>query len=253
MRIPGAALLGLEVLPDELDDERRSGTVAGTDGAGPRSPALRRLAWTVLACAVIAVVGWAVAFSSILGVRQVTVRGESLLSEGTVREAADIVQGAPLARLDTGAIRDRIEALPEVASAEVTVSYPSSVIIKVIERVPVGYRTTADAVWLVDSGDLAFRRVDAAPAGLPELPAGGDDGARASALVAAALPQPLRVQVASIEAKSSNSVEMTLGDGRTVIWGGSVRNEQKAALLGSLLGQPGDTFDISAEGVVVVR
>lgn len=257
MRFPGASLLGLEQLPDE--DLPPHGYGPASRG---RSPWWRRALWTAAVVALVAGVGWVVAVSPVLGVRQVTVRGEVLLSEDQIRAAAAIVDGTPLVRLDTGAIRGRLEQLPEVESARVSVSYPSTVAIAVVERTAVGFRTESGGIRLVDGSGVAFRTVAEAPAGLPQLPAPPPAGdwspaeaaaALACAQVAAALPEPIRVQVASIDAQSANSVQLALADGRTVVWGGSVRNEQKAALLAPLLSREGSVLDISAEGVVVVR
>ncbi len=257
MRIPGAGLLGLEPLP--YDDQPPEGYA---DPVRRRSPWWRRALWTVVVAALVAGVGWVVAFSPVLGVRTVDVRGEALLTEDQIRAAAGIAGGTPLVRLDTGSIRARVAALPEIESVRVAVSYPSSVLIDVVERAPVGYRTEIGGIKLVDRSGLAFLTVEQAPEGLPQLPAPPPSGrwepadaaaALACAQVAAALPEPLRAQVATIDAHTENSVQLGLADGRTVIWGGSVRNEQKAQILVPLLAQEGDVFDISAEGVAVVR
>lgn len=266
MRFPGAALLGLEPLPDDdllPGDDLPLDAYRGRPGAlRSRSPWWRRALWAVVVVGLVAGIGWVVAVSPVLGVRQVSVRGEAQLSEAQIRAAADIVDGTPLVRLDTGVIRARVEALPGIESARVSVSYPSRVSIDVTERSAVAYRTESDGIRLVDAAGVAFRAVAEPPAGLPQLPAPPPTGqwtaaesaaALACAQVAAALPQPIRLQVARIDAKTANSVQLALIDGRSVIWGGAVRNEEKAQLLAPLLGQEGSVFDISAQGVVVVR
>jgi cell division protein FtsQ len=261
VRLPGAALLGLGPLPDD-DLIRDDPQASGYPGYRARSPWWRRGLWLVAIAALAAGIGWVVALSPVLGVRQVSIRGEALLTEDQIRAAADIVDGTPLVRLDTDAIRARLEGLPEVESARVSVSYPSTVSIDVVERTAVGYRGEADGIRVVDGTGVAFRAVPEAPPGLPQLPAPPPAGqwntaqaaaAVACAEVAAALPRPIQAQVARIEATTANSVQLNLADGRTIIWGGAVRNEQKALLLAPLLGRDGSVFDISAEGVVVVR
>jgi cell division protein FtsQ len=262
VRIPGAAVLGLGALPDEDDCPGSPAPAPPGAPAPPRRSRWRRALWGLGAAALVAAMGWLVGFSPVLGVRDVDVRGESMLNEQQVRAAAGIDSGTPLVRLGTGRIEDRVGALPEVASVRVSVSYPSTVIIEIAERVAVGYRMEGRQALLVDAANTAFRAVEEAPAGLPRLPSPPPAGewsaadaaaAAACAEVAASLPEPLRIQVGEVGARSENSVELTLADGRTVIWGGSVRNEQKAALLGPLLGRDGTVFDISADGVVVVR
>ena len=88
---------------------------------------------------------WIVAFSPVLGVRHVVVTGTHTLNAADVQRAAAVEDGAPLVRLDTAAVRNRVEAIPDVASAYVSVSYPSTVRIAVHERVPVGYLTGAQS------------------------------------------------------------------------------------------------------------
>jgi cell division protein FtsQ len=231
----------------------------GPPSGAPARPVRRRSRWRValgalVVLAVIAGVGWVVLVSSVLGARTVDVRGEHLLTAQQVRAAAAIRDGAPLARLDTGAVRRRVEALPEVAAAKVDVSYPSTVTIDVTERVAVAVQKNASgAPVLVDATGKAFRQVDAPPAGLPEITAAQPDTLTACAQVAEALPAALRASIATIGAQTVNSITLTLADGRTVLWGSSADNAKKAALLPTLLSQPGDSFDISADGIVVVR
>jgi cell division protein FtsQ len=236
----------------------RVGTADLSAAGSPRRPkAPWRIALSAaIVLALVAGLAWIVAFSPVLGVRHVTVRGESLLTAEQVRAAADIGSGTPLLRVRTSAVEARVEALPEVASARVSVTYPSTVTIVVSERVAVGYVAsvaTPPVVSLIDRTGTAFRPVTGAPAGLPQLTATTAAAVRASAEVAASLPQAIRATVTTITAKSENSVVLTLSDGRSVIWGGSVRNAQKAALLPALLTQDGSSIDVSADGVVVVR
>jgi cell division protein FtsQ len=235
---------------------------AGTASASPAGSSQRpRSGWRVALSAVIVLalaagVAWVVAFSPVLGVRHVTVRGESVLSADEVRAVADIHSGTPLLRIRTARIEARVDALPEVASTRVSVTYPSTVTILVSERIAVGYvasTATPPVLSLIDHTAKAFRSVPTAPSGLPQLTATNEAAVRASAEVVASLPQAIRATVTTVSAKTANSVVLTLADGRSVIWGGSVRNAEKAALLPALLTQDGSSIDVSADGVVVVR
>ena len=96
---------------------------------------LRRTLVGVAVVAVLALlVTWLVAFSPLLGASTVQVQGATTLSDDQVRSAAAIADGTPLVRLDTAAVARRVEALPQVASARVTVAYPSTVTVTVLER-----------------------------------------------------------------------------------------------------------------------
>jgi cell division protein FtsQ len=194
---------------------------------------------------------WLVGFSGVLAAHKVLVRGARLLSAQHIRAVAAVPSGQPLIRLDTGAIEARLRTMPEIRSATVRTSYPSTVVVTVRERVAVGYRSSGGGAELVDEADVGFRSQPEPPAGLPRLNAAGDSGA--AALVAAALPSRIAGQVTVITAPTPESVTLTLADGRTVVWGGPDRSADKARLLPALLGQPGRYFDVSDPDSVISR
>lgn len=238
-----------------------SGPPGSVDPPGaprPTVPGGNRLLYLVAgSAAAILVVVWLIAFSPALGARTVTVTGVHTLTADQVRTAAAISNGTPLIRLDTAAVRRRVEALPDVAGASVSVTYPSTVRIRITERVPVGYLAATGGFSLIDATGLQYRAVATAPAGLPRftLPTGASAGptGRAMADVAAALPSAVRGQLVQVSADSPQSITLVLRDGRTVLWGSSERNAQKAALLPALLTQSGQHFDVSNPDFVIAR
>jgi cell division protein FtsQ len=214
--------------------------------AGDRPPRNRRrvVGIAVSIAVVLAVFGtWLIAFSSVFGVRTVEVHGVHLLSAAQVRAAADVKNGTPLVRVDTSAITRRIEQLAEVESAQVSTSFPSTVVITIEERVPVGYVLRAGHVRLVDHSGLEYRTVGSAPLDLPRLavPTGKDEQRTAAAVaaVAAALPARIRRQINSIQALDPDSITLVLTRGRIVRWGSAGRTAEKAQLLPALLKQRG--------------
>jgi cell division protein FtsQ len=226
----------------------RTGMPAGSEG--------RRRRWPVLAAVAVLVLGmvWLIEFSSVLGVRTVTVSGQSRVSAAQITQAAGIAEGAPLARLDTAAVRARIARIPAIRSVVVRTSYPSTVTIRVSERVAVGYRSVAGAVVLVDADDVAFATQSRAPSGLPQLDGTADPArAAAAATVAAAFAPGFARVVSRIAAPSTQSVTLTLTDGRTILWGGTDRSAEKAALVPVLIHQPGTYFDVSDPSSVISR
>jgi cell division protein FtsQ len=221
-------------------------------------PARRRYPIVIAgAVAFVLIAVWVVAFSPLLGVRTVTVSGTKAVTTAQVETAAAITSGTPLVRLDTGAVRKRVESLPGVASASVSVSYPSTVHIGIVERVAVGYLATGGSFTLVDRSGAQYEKVDSAPPGLPRFALPTGRGAQATGqavtVVAAALSTSVLAQLNQISADTPQAITLTLRDGRTVAWGSDDRSRQKAALLPALLGQPGMHFDVSNPDVVVVR
>jgi cell division protein FtsQ len=221
------------------------------DAEGPAPRDRRRTVLIAVAAAVVvAVLGtWLVAFSPVFGVRTVEVRGTHRLSAEQVRAAADVQHGMPLVRLDTSAITRRVEQLAEVESAQVSTSFPSTVVITVDERVPVGYVVVSGRVRLVDHTGDAYREVRRAPHGLPRfvLPTGNvarSTGAGVAA-VAAALPASILRQVRSIEALDPSSITLVLSGERIVRWGSADRTADKARLLPVLLRHHPNQIDLT--------
>jgi cell division protein FtsQ len=217
----------------------------------------RRIIVAVAVISLLAVGSWAVAFSPLLGARRLVVHGTHQLTAAQVRTAAAVRHGAPLLRLDTGAVAGRVEALPDIASARVQVTYPSTVVISVTERVAVGYLAAGSSSILVDRTGTQFRTVAAAPRALPrfQVPAGspGMAAARAAATVADALTPAVRAKLASIDATDPLSIRLLLSDGRIVRWGSADRSADKARVLPALLSRPGTMFDVSDPDVVVAH
>lgn len=235
---------------------------ARRDPSLPRRFRTRWLVGVAVALVVTVLITWVVAFSTILGVRIVQVRGTQLLTADTVRRAAAVPPGTPLVRLDTGAIRARVMTLPEVASAAVETSYPSTVVVTIVERRPVGYVVAgavagAASIHLLDRTGRQYRVVAAKPAGLPRLVFADGAGARATATAVAAvaggLPAAVLHRVRSIQALDPDAITLVLRSGTVVAWGSADRTAEKARILPVLLQQPGKQFDLTDPAQPVVR
>lgn len=214
----------------------------------------------LIVCAVLVALGvavWVLWFSSLLSVRAVDVHGTRALTDAQVRAAAEVPDGEPLARLDTGAVRDRVARIPGVARVRVSRSWPSTVRITVTEREPLAGVARDNQIWLVDRKGVLFQKVDGMPRGMPTLQVSGvgpdSERARAALTVLDALPDNMRAQVLAVTAESPESVEFSLRDGRQVVWGGADRSAEKVKVLEPLLGSEGKVFDVSSPSVVVVR
>jgi len=215
---------------------------AEPDEDAPR-PSRRRTVLVLVAVAALVAVAlvWVVAYSSLLGVRTVDVRGAHVLTSAEVEAAAGVAKGTPLVRVDTAAVTRRVERLPDVAAAEVSTTFPSTLVIRVTERQAVGYVRRGSQAVLVDRTGDQFRTVNAAPRGLPRfvVPEGTDARTTGGAVatVAAALPASLRRQVRSIEALDPAAITLVLTRGRDVAWGSAQSSSLKARLLPTLLAQ----------------
>jgi cell division protein FtsQ len=224
--------------------------IADSDGTGRRGWS-RRTVLVIVAVAVllVATATWVVAFSPLLGVRTVSVRGEQAVTQQQIVAAADIAHGTPLVRLDTAAAARRVEAIEGIYTARVSTSFPSTVVISVVERTPVGVVKHDHRYVLVDRTGDQYRTVDSEPPHLPVfvVPVGTDSRTTGGAVatVAAALTAPLRARIASIQALDPNAITLLLTDGRVVAWGSVDRSSEKARILPILLRQKGHQFDVT--------
>jgi cell division protein FtsQ len=193
------------------------------------------------------------------------VDGASSLSTEEVREAAGIDVGIPLLRVEVEDVEARVARLPQIASVEVTRGWPRSVVITVVERVPVAVVGEAGRRSLVDSDGVLFDTITGeAPPGVVPLDVadpGPEDPATTAALEAlVALPGAVRAEIDGAAVTGPENITLTLTDGTLVQWGGPAESAKKASVLTALLGrmadgevEPAGTIDLSTPDAVVLR
>ncbi|MDU7361734.1 MAG: FtsQ-type POTRA domain-containing protein [Propionibacteriaceae bacterium] len=191
---------------------------------------------------------WLFFLSTTFSAKEVVVQGVKLLDVQAVRQSASVRSDVPLARLDTNAIRERVEKLPEVRKAEVSVDYPSTVRIQVTERVALYQLAKQNAFSWVDAEGVEFRTGQGRSKTLPEAKLRRDDERirRDVATVATHVPQAAKGKVTQISARSVDRIELSLADKRTIIWGSADESELKSEVLQTLLSVDAKVYDVSA-------
>jgi cell division protein FtsQ len=235
-RAGGGAAPGRRAAADRRIAERRKAIIAA------RVRRRRRiLGWSLVAIALAAGVAWLIR-TPLFGLTTVRVSGTRAVAPAEVLEASRVRIGEPYLGLDLAAIRDRVAALPRVAAVRVTRDYPSSLRIAVTERPPVASVSTGSVFWLVAADGTVLDAAASRPADLPyvarvPLPQGVRAGTRlppgnelANALTALGGMAPqLKRQVTGVNARSLDSLEFTLKDGSTVLYGLAVDQPAKDA------------------------
>ncbi len=201
-------------------------------------------------------VGLVLYFTPLMAARGIVVNGIGAVTREEVLDAAHVKPGTPLLQINTDRVADRVAAIRRVASAHVQRDYPSALMITVVERIPVVVKDLPDGPHLFDRDGVDFATAPPPPA-LPYLdvenPGPADPATKAALAVLTALRPEVVAQVSRIAAPSVASITLTLGDGRTVIWGTNDRTEEKAQKLAALLTRPGRTYDVSSPDLPTVR
>lgn len=239
----------------------RTRTAPANHGSRPPQPT-RRIgrrgpAWlrpVLVAAALITVFGvltWLVAFSSVLDVRSIDVRGARLLDADAVRAVAAVPLGQPLARIDLDAIRDRIGELPEAEAVEVRRTWPHTVTIAITERTAVAVLDDGSGYRLLDRTGVAYHPVDRVPDGLLPVRVPDDRALRRAVVaVAAALPKQLVERTEYLHAGTRDSIILQLDGGVRVMWGSTEDSATKAKVLLALM-QTEDAEDVTVYDVRV--
>ncbi|OLT25401.1 cell division protein FtsQ [Actinomadura sp. CNU-125] len=212
----------------------------------------------LLVLGVLGAVTWVLLGSRLLVVRHVEVTGTELAPRDRITAAAGVDLGVPMARLDTGEIRARVERLREVESADVERHWPGTVRIVVDERVPVAMFEHGGRYHRIDGHGVVVADGTTRPSGLPVLSVGApgpSDAATLAALeVLTVLPDSLRGLVTEVEAPAPAAVTLYLKDGRTIVWGAAERAEEKVRLLEALqrtaAGRAVQRVDVSSPDVL---
>ncbi|HJQ04793.1 MAG TPA: FtsQ-type POTRA domain-containing protein [Nocardioides sp.] len=199
---------------------------------------------------------YAVYFSPWLRTEKVQVEGIQQLTREQVIAAADVPLGGPLAHEDLHAIEQRVEALAIVRSADVSRSWPHDVRIVVTERTPVAVLARGGSYVQVDASGVTFMPVLKNPGSLPAIDTGAtaDENALAEgAKVAASLPPEVAKLVDHIEVATIDRIQLSLRDGRQVLWGSAEESTAKAKVLLALLKTKAHSIDVSVPGLPTTR
>jgi cell division protein FtsQ len=202
-----------------------------------------------------------VAYSPLFAVEKIDVVGTSQLDPAAVSAALGDQVGVPLAMVDDSAVKAALVRFPLVESYTLEARPPHDLVVRIVERTPIGAMQSAASFTVVDAAGVALSTTPDAPAGQPVLNiAGGTDSAafRAVGRVVRSLPDAVRAQVTAVSASTPDDVTLTLGaSGSKVVWGSADRSAEKAVVLDRLMQKsPPDKakeYDVTSPEAGVVR
>jgi len=131
----------------------------------------RRKRWNIVESVffvlLILVSGYILLKSPVFEVRKVMVRGNHFLNEDLVRSVADISPGINIFKADLEGVASNLKKVPMIRESSISRSLPSTVIIEIIERVPLGLLLTNDGLIEVDEEGVYLTKGGAGTPGLP--------------------------------------------------------------------------------------
>ena len=209
-----------------------------------------------LALALVAVVA---AYTPVLSVREIQIEGAFRVNSDAVVADLSSQLGSPFPLVDDTAIKAALVRYPLIESYSVQARPPSTLVVRLVERTPVGALATPNGFTVVDAAGVAIEETTSRPPNYPFIAVdGGIDapGFLPAAAVLRSLPSDLLATVDEVTATTQDDVTFTLRDSdASVVWGSSDESKVKAYTLTKLMAaQPGfDVYDVSSPTVAVVR
>ena len=223
-----------------------------------RSRRRRFIVWGSVGAVLALVLGSVIAaYSPLFAVETITVAGAKTIDPAVVKQSLSKQLGAPLALVDADEVKSALGEFPIIESYALEVRPPRELLVRIVERTPIGAIRDADGYAVVDAAGVVLSTSAQLPEGRPELEiTGGIDSAafRSAGLVMRSLPADLRATVKTVRATSGDDVTLELADGKTVVWGSEKDSVLKAAVLVRLIAASPDSraFDVSSPTVPVV-
>lgn len=219
-----------------------------------RATRVRRRPWKVAALValflaalggVVFLFGWSRAFV----VEEVVVQGvEGELAEA-VRAQASVPHGRPLARVDAGAVTERVQQDLRVAQVEVGRSWPSTITLEVTAREPaIAVVVPGEPMRVADAQGIVYDEVAKKPRGISQLrvPSADAEPTRLRGAIAMreSIPEDLRAQMHGMRLLNTGNMQFKLGE-VSVVWGPPEQPTLKSRVLQALLLQ--DSIELEQE------
>ncbi|QYF74723.1 FtsQ-type POTRA domain-containing protein [Cryobacterium sp. PAMC25264] len=187
----------------------------------------RRNLWIAAAGTVAALVAFVLVgvFSPLMALRTIEVTGTNRIPASDVIQALDGQLGTPLPLVDLAEVKRELSEFTLIRSYVTESRPPDTLVVRIIEREPVGAIASATGFDLVDAAGVVIQSSADRPAGYPIITAtGGASGAGFQAAVAVvwALPEGIRSQLDSVAAATKDDVTLTLTGERG--WCGATPN-----------------------------
>jgi cell division protein FtsQ len=223
----------------------------------------RRALWLGAAASVLilALATIGAAYSPLFAVERVVVVGAEQLDAAEIADALEGQVGTPLPLVDESAVKAELVAFPLVESYTLEARPPHDLVVRIVERTPIGLIETRAGYTLVDAAGVALSTSAQPSPGTPVLSITGgvnSDAFSAAGQVMRSLPEELRVQVTAVSATTPDDVTLSLGESNAqVVWGSAEESAKKALVLArAMISRPPASvisYDVSSPDAIVIR
>ena len=200
-------------------------------------------------------------FTPVLALQTIAVEGATRVPADQIMAALQPQINKPLPLVDMGAVRKAVEAQPLVKSYSTVALPPHTLLIKIVERSPIGYLSVDGNLIMVDPAGVVLEQSTEKTLGIPIITVEGNS-AQSKGFVAAvdvinSLPSALAGQLEEVIANTTDDVTLVLTGGARVFWGGPENAAMKNRVLSQLLavnpvGSVSE-YDVSSPKTAVVR
>jgi cell division protein FtsQ len=201
-------------------------------------------------------------FSPLLAVKEIFVSGTERIDSAQISKALQVHIGTPLPLLSEEEVADSLAGFDLIESFSATAVPPNGLNIRISERQAICIVSSGGSRWLYDPAGVRIAKATDGDL-LPEILISenplNSQRFRNSIEVLMALPEQLLDDVALIEARTKDDVQLSLRSSKNqrIIWGDSSESVLKSKVLQALMKnnrkQTSVTFDVSSPNAPVVR
>ncbi|MDQ7878043.1 FtsQ-type POTRA domain-containing protein [Microbacterium sp. QXD-8] len=201
------------------------------------------------------------AYSPLFGVEKISVVGAQQVSPDAIADALAGQLGTPLPLIDESAVKAELVAFPLIETYALEARPPHELVVRIVERTPIGLIETRAGYTLVDAAGVALSTTATPSPGTPLLTITGgvdSDAFAAAGQVMRSLPDDIRAQVTEVAASTPDDVTLTLGGSNAqIVWGSADQSGKKAMVLATAMAArpPADvlSYDVSSPDAIVIR
>jgi len=214
--------------------------------------------------------GYILLRSPLFEIQRVVVQGNKFLDEESIRTVADIGAGVNIFKLNLADVAGKLKVVPMIKEARVTRVLPSTVLITVTERRPVGLLHTGDGFIEVDEEGIFLRHSGAGVPGIPiitgvkaDLPYPGEaikaERLEDALMMISGLPDEVIKKLSEVHVNQDGQIKAYTLDRIQCRFGGAVDIQEKGTVFAQILqelqkqGAKVEYIDLSCVGMPVVK